>query len=306
MVLSPNLRGALFMSVSMAGFTINDAFAKLASQGMNMGQIMLVRGVFATILLALLVWRTGAFSRLGGLRHPSVFLRMGCEVAATVTFLTALMRLPIANIHAVLQALPLAVTMGAALFYGEPVGWRRWAAIAVGFAGVMIIVRPGLEGFSGWSLLALAAVGFCTVRDLATRQIPAATPTALVSLATSIAVSVCGAALVEPFGGWSPLTFTNVGLLLAAAVFLIFGYQFIIMAMREGDVSFMAPFRYTGLLWAILLGLVIFGDIPDLMMLGGAAIVVTSGLYALYREQVVARKTPIVHSTGPGMAPDGV
>lgn len=306
MALSPNMRGALFMSIAMAGFTINDSLVKLVSTSMNMGQAMLLRGIFATALLALLMsGNNGARGRPGLLMHKCVVIRVLCEIGATVTFLLALFNLPIANVHAVLQALPLGVTMGAALVFSEPVGWRRWSAIFAGFLGVLIIVRPGFEGFSTWSLLAVATVIFCVVRDLATQRIPPDTPTALVSAATSFAVMACGAVLVLPFGGWSPLTLPTTAALFAAAVALVVAYQFIITALRSGDISFMAPFRYTGLIWAIALGFFVFGDVPDGMMLLGAAIVVASGLYALYREQVVDRKRPIADSTSPGMAPGG-
>lgn len=293
------------MSVSMAGFTINDSLVKLISSDMNIGQVMFLRGVFATAMLSILMARAGAFGRFDLLGQPAVMLRVVCEVGATITFLSALFHLPIANVSAVLQALPLGVTMGAAFFFSEPVGWRRWSAIAAGLVGVLIIVRPGFAGFSAWSLSALACVGFCVVRDLATHRIPHDTPTAFVSTATSVAVTLCGGALIFPLGGWSPLTWPAIAVLLGAAVALVFGYQFIIAAMREGDISFMAPFRYTALLWAIVLGYLVFGDVPDAAMLVGAGIVVTSGLYALYREQVVNKERPITESTGPGMAPDG-
>ncbi|MCT7375520.1 DMT family transporter [Chelativorans salis] len=305
MAFSPILRGPLFMSIAMAGFTINDALVKLVSVSMNMGQAMLLRGIFATALLVLLMFRNGTFGQPALLKQKSVVIRVVCEVGATITFLLALFNLPIANVHAVLQALPLGVTMGAALVFSEPVGWRRWSAIFAGFLGVLIIVRPGFAGFSMWSLLAVATVGFCIVRDLATRRIPANTPTALVSAATSFAVMACGGILVLPLGGWAPLTLSSTASLFAAAVALVVAYQFIITALRTGDISFLAPFRYTGLLWAIALGFFVFGDVPDGMMLLGAAIVVASGLYALYREQVVGRRKLIAESTGPGMAPEG-
>jgi drug/metabolite transporter (DMT)-like permease len=303
--LSANLRGALFMSVGMAGFTINDALFKTVLPNMNMGQAILLRGIFATTLLVIVASRSSNFAQVRLLLHPSILLRVACEMAATVTFLLALLHLPLADVTAVLQALPLAVTMGAALVFSEPVGWRRWTAIVVGFVGVLIIVRPGLEGFSAWSLSALVTVGFCAVRDLATRTIPAETPTALVSTATAVAVTCCGAALILPFGGWTPPSLPGTAALFGSAVALIFGYQFTIKAMRQGDISFMAPFRYTSLVWAITLGYLIFGDVPDAMMLLGAAIVVASGLYTLYRERIAARQEPIATSTSPGMAPGG-
>ena len=306
MPLSTNLRAALFMSLSMAGFTANDAITKSVAQSMNMGQVMFVRGVFATLLIALLAWRSGALASLRGSGHPLVVIRVAAEIGATVCFLVALQNLPLATVSAVLQALPLAVTMGAALVFSEPVGWRRWLAIVAGFAGVLIIVRPGFEGFNAFALLALLCVAFCAVRDLATKRIPASVSTLLVSAATSAAITVAGAALVQPFGGWTEMTGESGLLLFVAAMLLIVGYQFVILAMREGEISFVAPFRYTGLLWAILLSFVVFNDTPDLAMIIGASLVVGSGLYAFYRERVRGRTLPAAESTGPAMAPDGL
>ena len=300
------MRAALFMSVSMAGFTLNDGIAKHASESMNMGQVMFVRGAFATLFIAALAWHQGALANLRLALQPMVMLRVFGEMMATVTFLIALAQLPIANVSAVLQALPLAVTMGAALIYGETVGWRRWLSIAAGFAGVAIIVRPGLEGFSAYSLVALVCVGFCTARDLATRRVPERIPTLLISTVTAAAVSVCGAFLVLPMGGWTNPSPVDLMLLACAAGLLLVGYQFIILAMRSGEISFVAPFRYTGLLFSILLGFAVFGDIPDLAMILGSAIIVGSGLYMLYRERVVGRSKAAAQSVGPGMAPEGL
>jgi drug/metabolite transporter (DMT)-like permease len=300
------MRAALFMIVSMAGFTVNDAITKDVSSSMNMGQVMLLRGAFATLFIAALAWHQGALANMRLALQPLVLIRVGCEVLATITFLVALAHLPIANVSAVLQALPLGVTMGAALIYGETVGWRRWLAIALGFAGVAIIVRPGLEGFSVYSLVALVCVGFCVVRDLATKRIPERVPTLLVSTVTAGAVSACGALIVQPMGGWTPPGSLDLLLLACAAALLLVGYQFIIGAMRLGDVSFVAPFRYTSLLFSIILGFLVFGDVPDLPMIAGAAIVVGSGLYMLYRERVVGRSRAAAESVGPGMTPDGL
>ncbi|ESZ21760.1 MULTISPECIES: DMT family transporter [unclassified Mesorhizobium] len=306
MPLSPNIRGALFMMVAMAGFCLNDAITKYSSQSMNMAQVMLIRGAFASLFVGLLAWQRGALARPGSMLQPLVALRVISEAGATVSFLVALAHLPIANVSAVLQALPLAVTMGAALVFGEAVGWRRWLAIAIGFAGVLIIVRPGFEGFSIYSLAALASVACCAVRDLATKQIPKAIPTLLVSTATALAMTIVGAALLPAMGGWTPMTGDSTALLALAAVLVLIGYQFIIMAMRAGDISFIAPFRYTALIWSILLGLFIFADIPDPPMIVGATIIIGSGLYALYRERVAGRRKIVAESTGPSMVPDGI
>ena len=300
------MRAALFMTVSMAGFAVNDGIAKYTSEAMNMGQVMFLRGAFATLFIAVLAWHQGALVNLRLALQPLVLIRVAGEVLATVTFLIALAQLPIANVSAVLQALPLAVTMGAALIYGETVGWRRWLSIAVGFAGVAIIVRPGFEGFSAYSLMALVCVGFCTARDLATRRIPERIPTLLISTVTALAVAICGAFLVQPMGGWSPPGAFDLFLLACAAGLLLVGYQFIILSLRSGDISFVAPFRYTGLLFSILLGFVVFNDVPDLAMIVGSAVIVVSGLYMLYRERVVGRSKAASESVGPSMAPEGL
>lgn len=294
------------MAVAMVGFTVSDAITKFLSESMNIGQIMAVRGVFATILVGLLAWHRGAFSRPRSIFHPMVAVRVAGEASGTVTFFIALSHLPIANVSAVQQALPLAVTMGAALFFGEHVGPRRWFAIAAGLIGVLTIVRPGFAGFSTYSLLVLVCVALCAMRDLATRKVPAAIPTLLISAVTSLAVTCVGALMVEPLGGWTPITVGEILYLVVGAVLLLIGYQFIIMAMRMGDISFIAPFRYTSLLWAIVLGVVIFGDYPDMPMIVGALIIVGSGLYTLYRERVVGRGKAAAESTSPAMAPDGI
>lgn len=294
------------MAISMAAFTLNDTLMKHAFASVDMGQAMLVRGLFAVLLIFGIAVYQGALPAWRGLFHRTVLVRATAELGATLTFLAALTQLPLANVSAVLQALPLAVTMGAALAFGEPVGWRRWMSIVAGFIGVLIVVRPGMEGFSPYALLVLLCVGLCTVRDLATRQVPKEVPSILVSVVAAIAVTACGAVLVGPTGGWSPMSPGVVAQLAGAAALVVVGYQFIIQAMRTGDISFIAPFRYSALLWAVLLGFVVFGDVPDLPMSLGASIIVASGLYMLYRERLVSMRKPAAGSTSPAMAPDGL
>lgn len=306
MALSANMRGAVLMSVSTIGFTTNDAITKTVSEAMNAGQIMFVRGCFTVLLIAALAWSRGALRSFPAVIRPRIVLRAAGEAGGTICFLAAIAHMPLANVTAIIQSLPLTVTVGAALFLGEPVGWRRWTAIAIGLLGVVIIVQPGSEGFNTFSLFAVGTVLCCTVRDLATRGLPSEIPTLVVSLATAMAVSLCGAVMIVPLGGWQPFPLRDAGALLAAAVLLIFGYQCIIMSMREGDISFVAPFRYMALVWAIILGYLVFGDSPGPAMIGGAAIVVASGIFSLYRERVIARRRPIIKSTTPSMAPDGL
>ena len=292
------------MAAAMAGFTMNDAITKAVSSEMNFGQIMLVRGVVAITLIATLAWHQGAIRPLRTLVMKPVALRVFGEVLGTVSFLAAIVHLPLANTAAIFQALPLAVTLGAALMFGEPVGWRRWLAIAAGFVGVLVIVRPGMAGFNQFALLALASVAFCTVRDLATRRIPSELPSLFITLLTTVTVTMAGAVILFPLGGWTPLSPRALGLLALAAVLLLIGYQCVITSLRTGDISAIAPFRYTALPWAMLLGYLAFGDKPDWPMVIGAVIIVLSGLYAFYRERVRNRLRPAASASG--LPPEGV
>lgn len=292
MAISSNMRGALLMSLSMAGFTFNDSIIKSLTDDISVAQAMFLRGVVATLLIFLLARHRGALRPLRVLRDPWIGLRVTGEIGGTLTFLVGLSHIPLANASAILQALPLAVTMGAALFLNEPVGWRRWGAILAGFAGVLIIVRPGIEGFSPYALMIVGTVLFAAARDIATRKINSAIPSLFLSTITAAAVTIAGLALILPMGGWKPVSTPQLGLISLAACLVLIGYQCIIMAMRDGEISFIAPFRYTGFLWALLLGMVVFGEYPDVYMITGGIIVIGSGLYTLYREQIKSTAKP--------------
>ena len=219
-----------------------------------------------------------------------VTLRVAAEVGATVGFLTALKYMPLANVTAILQVLPLTVTMAAALFLGEKVGWRRWLAIAIGLAGVLIIIRPGMEGFSVYSIWALVAVGCVTIREIATRKLSADLPSLSVALATAIAIGGLGAVML-PAVEWAPVSASALSLICGASLAIIGGYLFSVMTIRIGDIGFVAPFRYTAMVWALILGLLMFGEIPDMPTITGTVIIILTGLYSLHRERSVRRTT---------------
>jgi drug/metabolite transporter (DMT)-like permease len=303
MALTANLRASLLMAASMAGFTVNDVLVKSLGGSINAGQVMLVRGLIMAVFLAVFIRVTGIPMPFRKAWSLPLALRVVSEAMATIFFLFALFHIPIANVSAVLQALPLAVTLGAALFLNEPVGIRRISAILVGFAGVLIIIRPGLEGFSIYAVSVLFTVVLAATRDLATRRLPGHVPSLIVSLLTTLAVSATGAVLMMMSGGWQPLPLEAFGKLAAASICLFVGYQCIVLAMRSGDIHVVAPFRYTSLLWAILLGVIVFGEIPDRMTLVGAGIIVATGLYTLYRERIVSRKTAIASTSAATVPP---
>lgn len=289
MVLSDNLRGALYMSVAMAGFGLNDGLMKLVFEELPLAQSIALRGLFATLILGAIAWRAGGHRVRPSRRDWRLLsIRTLGEVGATATFLTAISQMPIADATAVLQAAPLAVTMAAALFLRESVGWRRWSAIAVGFAGVIVMVRPGTDAFTFWALLPVVTVAFVTMRDLITRALGRAVPSSFASVLTSGAVTFVAAALV-PVEGWRPMAPAELAMMAAAAGFIVVGYFFSIAAMRVGEVAAVSPFRYTVLLWAIIVGYLFFGDVPDAFTTIGATLVTGAGLYTLWREQVVGR-----------------
>lgn len=302
MASSENSKGALYMSLAMASFTCNDALVKSVTSSLSVAQIMTVRGVMTTILVYFVARHFGALRPLKVVLNPLILLRTFFEIGATLTFITALGRIDFANVASIMQSLPLAVTLGAALFLREPVGWRRWTAIAVGFSGVLIILRPTTEGFAPASLLLLAAVFFTSGRDLVTRRIVANIPSLTITLFTAAANTVVGAFLILPMGGWQPVSLDNFLPLVVAAVLTFAGYQAVIMAMRTGEISFVAPFRYTSLIWALVIGILFFGERPDVFVFVGAAIIMGSGLYSFYRENVRRRRAEAAIQQAPSVA----
>lgn len=291
---SENLRGAGFMSMSMAGFAFNDAMIKLVAADISIYQSILIRGVIVTAMLGVFAWVRGAFkTKINRANHTIIWLRAMADVLATFAFLTALVYMPIANITAILQALPLTVTLGAALFMGERFGLKRGFAILIGFIGVLLIVRPGTDGFNAYSLLGILAVLFVTARDLLVRKLSKDVPTLYVAFITALAVCLAGAVITQLGGFWQPVSARQIGLLALASCFIFVGYYFAVASMRTGQVSVVAPFRYTIMIWAILLGWWVWGDIPDLITLAGMAVVIGMGIFTLLRERAVKPETEI-------------
>ncbi len=290
MPISDNLRGILLMCASMAAFTINDTFMKSVTQTLPLFQTIGLRGMIAVVGLTILCLATGALRFRPNRRDAGlILLRSLADVAATVTFLTALLHMPLANLSAILQALPLLITLGAALVYGDNIGWRRMTAILVGLIGVLLIIRPGTEGFDRWSLLGVASVACVVVRDLSVRPLQGQVPSTLVALGAAVAVTLMGW-VGTTFQGWQTPTGWESTRIVGAGLFLIVGYLTSVMAMRHGDIGLVAPFRYTSLLWAIALGFLVFGNLPDFWTLIGATIVVAAGLFTLWRERRLRRQ----------------
>jgi S-adenosylmethionine uptake transporter len=290
--MTDNMRGAVLMLATMACFTANDAFMKSLAPHLPLFQALALRGLGSMLLLGLIAWQQGALHLPAGRRDRALIVwRTLAEAAAACFFFLALFNLPLATTTAIIQVVPLALALSAALFLGEPIGWRRLVAIGIGFGGVLLIVRPGGGGggVDIFALSALASVVCVTARDLVTRQLSPSVPSLGVALATAIGVTLIGTALslTRP---WAPVGPPQAAALAGAVVFVMLGYLLSVMVMRVGEVGFVQSFRYSSLVWALLLGLVVFDEWPDALTLVGAGIIAATGIFTLLREQAAARR----------------
>jgi len=278
-----NMRGGLLMIAAMAGFAVEDMFLKTAARQVPVGQILMIFGAAGMIGFAILAKSQGARLLNPAILSVPILTRAVFEVMGRLFYTLAIAMTPLSSASAILQATPLVVVAGAALVFGERVGWRRWAAIMAGFVGVLIILRPGLEGFTPLSILAvLGMLGFAG-RDLATRAAP--------KTLSNLTLGVYGFAMMVPTGagllawtGGAVVPDTAASLALAGAtLFGVAGYYALTAAMRVGEVSVVTPFRYTRLLFALIFGMLVFAERPDAATLLGSAIIVASGIYTLLR-----------------------
>lgn len=286
-----NIRGAVLMVLAMLGFAIEDSFIKLMGGALPVGQILLLLGLGGSGVFTVIVLLLGrALFELAMLSGP-VLVRAVGEIVGTVCFISAIVFTPLSTASAILQATPLMVTLGAALFLGEAVGWRRWAAIAVGFVGVLMIIRPGLDGFSPLSLFAVGGVIGLAARDVATRKIPATLSTMQLSFLGFVVLIPAGAVMLPVTGNTlAPLDLRLTGLMAASIAMAVCAYYAIVAAMRLGEVSFVSPFRYSRLIFAMIIGVAFFGERPDALTLLGGSIIVASGIYTVWRERHMRRR----------------
>lgn len=286
-----NLRGGLLMTASMAAFSVEDTLIKGLAGTIPTGQIVATLGLTGALALAVIARSRGAPLWGRFVWHPMVLLRNAGEMTGAIGFITALVLLPLSVASALFQSLPLVMTMGAALFLGERVGWRRWSAIAVGFVGVLVILRPTGAGFDLWAAAAsMLAVASLAVRDLATRRIGGGVQSLSLAVWGSAAFVPAGAILML-VGGQEPVwpAPAQWGLLGTASALGVAGYWLMVVATRVGEVSAVIPYRYSRILFSLILGAVVFGERPDLAVYLGSALIVGSGLYTFVRERARRR-----------------
>lgn len=290
---SANLRGIFAILGAGFCFGTNDAMTKLASHYLPISQIVALRGVFAFAFVLLIILYRRELYAFARIRNPALIARALIEGCTGLVLIYSLSRMPLANVTAILMIQPFLLTMVGTAFLGETVGWRRWVAIFVGFAGMLLVMKPATSGFNSTTLLVLLATGFILARDLLTRKIPHDIPISMVVFGTSLVSSFVGfsGVLVEPWIRPSPM---GLFVCVLAAVFLVAAFYLMTLAFRGTDVSVISPFRYAMIVNAVFLGYVLFGDIPDFISVIGMAIIVGAGLYMLHRETVNRRKKRVV------------
>ena len=287
-----NLRPILLMVGSMAGFAIEDMLIKYLALEMPTGQFLMLIGGGGGLVFAVMAHQQGQLVLSADFLQPIIIIRNLGEVIGTLGFVTAIVLTPLSSASAILQATPLAVTLGAALFLNEAVGWRRWSAIGIGFCGVVLVIRPGMDGFQPASLFAVQGVIGLAMRDVATRAAPAKISSLVLSAHGFAMLVPAGAVLLWISGGAVAPSPTGYGLLAAALIVGITSYYALTLSMRLGDVAVVTPFRYVRLVFALIIGVTLFEEDPDLWTLIGAAIIILSGLYTFFRERYLSRQTP--------------
>jgi drug/metabolite transporter (DMT)-like permease len=276
------MRGVICMTTGALVLTVNDGMAKYLTESYPVGQVMALRGVSIVLLLAVFYYSTGRAAALKVNRWSAQLSRAALMTGSTICFVTGLSLLPIADAIAISFAGPLLTVALAIPFLGEKVGWQRWAAILVGFAGVLVMVQPTGDAFRVAALAPIGAAFFGAARDVMTRRMSGTETSSSILMISTTFVTVAGFCS-WPFG-WNPIQAEHLWIFAVSGV-LVGGAQYLMIeGFRLGEVALVAPFKYTTLLWAVIIGAMFWGDIPGIEVLIGAVLVVGGGLYLLRSE----------------------
>ena len=277
------------MTLSMAGFAIEDLFIKILSEKVPVPQILIYVGISATLLLGIISKIKGVPILHNGIYRNKLFLiRSIADMLGAVLIVTSISLMPLSTVSSILQALPLFITIGAILMFKESVGWRRWSAIFFGFFGVVLILKPGLNGFNPSSIIVLIAVACLAVRDLVTRKINDDIHSITVSLYAFISTIFGGIISFSFFENFVTLTNNQWLTVLAITLFGTFSYFMLVLATRKGDISVITPFRYSRLIFALILAILILNERPDIIAIIGVVIIVITGYYTILRERALS------------------
>lgn len=271
------------MIVGGGGLTMSDAATKWLTASLPIGEILFVRALVVSIAILLIVWRRGSFEGLRIGRFRNIGTRSVLAVGSTFLIVASLARLPLSEVIAILFVGPLFIAVLATPLLGERVGVHRWFAVLIGFIGMLIMVRPGTAGFQFAALLPVVAAMVAASRDIVTRRISAAETSIAILFYSMIALTLAGLA-TAPFG-WQPMDGGELAIVILAGLLFGLGHYFVIEGYRYAEASVVSPYRYTNLIWAALLGFILWGEIPSVWMLAGTPLVVGSGLYILLHER---------------------
>lgn len=287
--LTPNAWGVLYMTLGSLAYVVNDGLVRLATdEGLDVYQVLFLRGCGMVVVFAVWSASRGRRVRRAHLTGP-LLVRVAAEVVGTACFFAALVRLEFANAQTILMLVPFAVTVVAATTLGEHVDRVRWLLVAIGFAGVLAVVRPTPSQFSAWTLMVVAAAAALVVREFATRRVAASTPPIPIALLTALAITTM-MGLISAATGWGAITPRSIVIMALACACLVAGYVFVIEAVRVGDLSVSAPFRYTTVVGAVIVGIAMFGEVPDALTIVGCVAIVGAGVVSARRD-AVARAT---------------
>ena len=282
-----NLRGILFMILAMAGFAFEDLFIKTLSTHLPVSEIIIILGSTGSIIFLIIAKLQRAPIVHKDLLNRHVVTRTVFELFGALFFVIAIALTPLSSASAILQVTPLLVTIGAAVFFRENVGWRRWTAVLIGFIGVLLILRPGFGGFMPASIFALLGAMFLAGRDLATRAMEVKLPSVTIALYAFLAFGISGIFIMPFNSAMIALTSTDIMYFIGASVFGVIAYYSLVIASRIGEMSVISPFRYSRIVFAMLLSILVLKENPDSLTLIGATIIVASGLYTFLRENVL-------------------
>ena len=275
------------MILAMAGFAFEDLFIKTLSAHLPVSEIIIILGSTGSIIFLIIAKLQRAPIIHKDLLNRHVITRTVFELFGALFFVIAIALTPLSSASAILQITPLLVTIGAAVFFRENVGWRRWTAVLIGFIGVLLILRPGFGSFMPASIFALLGAMFLAGRDLATRAMEVKLPSVTIALYAFLAFGISGIFIMPFNSAMIALTSTDIMYFIGASVFGVIAYYSLVIASRIGEMSVISPFRYSRIVFAMLLSILVLKENPDSLTLIGATIIVASGLYTFLRENVL-------------------
>lgn len=290
---TPPYRGSLFMVCSTGSYIVSDTFMKLATAGLPPYEVLLLRGISATICGMFLLSFLGQWRIVPKIFDRWVLIRNLIELASVLCYIVALANMPIANVAALTQITPLIVLIGAALFFRERLSGKSMTLIIVGFAGAIMVAQPTKEGLSLFALLALGNAIFGAVRDLLGRRVPATVPGILVAFGASVLVLVGAIAIHLTLEETIVPNTRHVLLLAGSGLFLFAGHYLLFTAYRLGPTVIVAPYYYFFTVWALIAGVMVFKTLPNLMAITGIVLVIVSGVAVVVVDRFRMRPAPV-------------